>query len=198
MDGVIRHWDPEHVRQIENEWGLPPGSIETAAFEVPQFNKGVLGNCTFDEWCDSTAQFLAQTCDPDKSLSAISEWKKYRGTIDLQMVDLVRSLSKVARVSLLSNAHDCLADDLRHHGLENLFDSVTNSSSEKLAKPDSQIYLKACETLDITPPECLFIDDRVENVHGAQKVGMFGIHFLNRQQLLAELREYGFNAPPTT
>ena len=195
MDGVIRHWDPDQVRPIENQWGLPPGSIEAAAFEVPQFNEGVLGHCTFDEWCESTTQSLARTSDPDKSRSAISEWKKYRGTIDLQMVDIVKSVRHVAKVSLLSNAHDCLTADLHHHGLENLFDSVTNSSFEGIAKPDSQIYLKACETLDIPPSECIFIDDRAENVQGAKIVGMLGIHFLNRQQLLADLRVYGLSLP---
>jgi FMN phosphatase YigB (HAD superfamily) len=152
MDGVIRFWDHDQVRQIENRWGLAPGSIEAAAFTVPQFNEGVIGNCTFDEWCDSTAQLLAQTCDLDASISAICEWKKYRGRIDRQMIEIVKSVSKVAKVSLLSNAHDCLTNDLRHHGLENLFDSVTNSSSEKLAKPDLRIYINTCETLGFNLP----------------------------------------------
>jgi putative hydrolase of the HAD superfamily len=195
MDGVVRHWDPDQVLQIENQWGLPPGSIEKAALEVPQFSDGLLGNCTFDEWCDSTAQLLAQRHGLDKSRSAISDWKKYRGTIDPQIVDIVEGVRQVAKVSLLSNAHDCLTDDLYHHGLENLFDSVTNSSSEGIAKPDSRIYLNACETLGIPPSECLFIDDRAENVRGAKMAGLFGIHFLNRQQLLTDLRDCGLNLP---
>jgi putative hydrolase of the HAD superfamily len=195
MDGVIRHWDPDQVFKIENRWGLPPGSIETAALEVPQFHDAVLGHCTFDEWCDSTTQLLGQRYDPDKSGFAISEWKEYRGTIDLQMVDLIQSMRLITQVLLLSNAHDCLTDDLHHHNLEKLFDSVTNSSSEGIAKPDSRIYLKACETAGTPPSECLFIDDREENVQGAIKAGLLGILFLNRQQLLTELREHGLNLP---
>ena len=44
-------------------------------------------------------------------------------------------------------------------------------------KPKAEIYLLALEQLKVSPSEAVFVDDFIENVIGAQAVGMSAIHF---------------------
>jgi len=44
-------------------------------------------------------------------------------------------------------------------------------------KPDPQCYITAAKNVDCRPEECLFIDDRPQNVEGAQKTGMQAVLF---------------------
>lgn len=57
------------------------------------------------------------------------------------------------------------------------FDGVMVSSDVHLIKPDTRIYELLCRTYDLKPQECIFIDDRPENVEAAERVGMKGIVF---------------------
>ena len=54
----------------------------------------------------------------------------------------------------------------------NVFDIFINSAVEGVKKPDSKIFLLACEKLNVKPEECLFMDDSSENVDAAKKLGM--------------------------
>lgn len=67
-------------------------------------------------------------------------------------------------------------------------DGVVISSDEKLIKPDPAIYLRLCEKYDLRPEECIFADDKIINVEGAQKAGMQGIVFENAEQYERDLR----------
>lgn len=60
-----------------------------------------------------------------------------------------------------------------------------------LRKPDLNAYLYASETMGVPPHDCLFIDDRVENVEAAQAVGMDAIHFVGTDPLRTELSRRG-------
>ena len=47
------------------------------------------------------------------------------------------------------------------------------------------------EEIDAKPEECVFIDDRVENIEGARKLGIHGIVFENKEQLKKDLEKLG-------
>ncbi|MEV6924997.1 HAD-IA family hydrolase [Dactylosporangium sp. NPDC051485] len=40
------------------------------------------------------------------------------------------------------------------------------------AKPDADAYLRCCHELGLAPDRVLFIDDRAENVHAAERLGL--------------------------
>ena len=54
-------------------------------------------------------------------------------------------------------------------------DNYVVSSSVKLAKPDPAIYKLLLSRYDLKPEECVFIDDRKDNVDAAIRLGMSGI-----------------------
>ncbi len=56
-----------------------------------------------------------------------------------------------------------------------------------LRKPDSAIYRFAAETLQVKLSDCLFIDDRADNVEAARSVGMDAILMTDATGLRKEL-----------
>jgi 2-haloacid dehalogenase len=71
----------------------------------------------------------------------------------------------------------------------NLFDGEVVSGEEKLCKPDARIYEICIERFNLVPQQCVFIDDRQENIDGAIKAGMNGILFESSGQMKTDLEK---------
>lgn len=56
-------------------------------------------------------------------------------------------------------------------------------------KPDRGIYEALFEKYGLNPSECLFFDDREENIEGAKALGMDGIVVTGEELLVEELRK---------
>lgn len=69
-----------------------------------------------------------------------------------------------------------------------LLDGRIISSEEKLIKPNPEIYKCLFERFQLIPEECVFTDDKTENIEGAKKMGMKGIVFHDAKQYEQELR----------
>ncbi len=103
---------------------------------------------------------------------------------------LAKNLKELGyKIALLSNTEPPgkLFFEERNYG----FDEMIFSCAEQLQKPDPAIYQAALRQLDVQPEEAVFIDDKPENVEGAQKVGIHGILFKNFEQLVEDLRKLG-------
>ena len=72
-----------------------------------------------------------------------------------------------------------------------LFDHALLSYELGLCKPDPAFFHSGLEKLAIHPEECLFIDDREENVEAAKTIGITGIRFVSTHQLDSDLVERG-------
>jgi len=171
FDGVIRHWRTELVDELERRAGLPPGVILLTAQQVPEYELGVRGHVSFDDWCRATAIALEPVAGRH-AVDVVAEWSRYRGDLDDCMVNFVAGLASTTRVGLLSNAHDRLRRDLRELGIDALFEHVICSAEVGVAKPDPEIYAIAADTFGVTPAACAFTDDLAANVRAAQDAGM--------------------------
>jgi putative hydrolase of the HAD superfamily len=58
-------------------------------------------------------------------------------------------------------------------------------------KPDPRIYRFALKKISIKPEEAVFIDNMLENVVSARKIGIKAVHFINRRLLDRELAKLG-------
>ena len=63
------------------------------------------------------------------------------------------------------------------------------SAVVELIKPDPNIYRVLLKTYGLKAEECVFIDDRRENVETAKKLGFHGICFESFEQATAQLEE---------
>ena len=90
---------------------------------------------------------------------------------------------------LVTNATDQLTEDLEKYGLSDQFDLIVNSFDIGFAKPDVKFYEHAHNLAKTKKEGCIFIDDSLQHVEVARAYGFKGIHFVNRQQALFELRD---------
>jgi epoxide hydrolase-like predicted phosphatase len=61
--------------------------------------------------------------------------------------------------------------------VDELFDTVVDSSEVGMRKPDRRIYLLTCDRLGVDPSLAVFVDDNRDNVDAARAVGMEAVHF---------------------
>jgi putative hydrolase of the HAD superfamily len=54
----------------------------------------------------------------------------------------------------------------------NLLEVVVTSGEIGLAKPDPGAFYRFCQLSSVSPEDCVFVDDRIENVRAARTVGM--------------------------
>ncbi len=59
-----------------------------------------------------------------------------------------------------------------------------------MVKPDAEIYEHLMDKYGLKAKECVFIDDRDENIDSAKALGMMGIVFKNYNQASTELEDY--------
>jgi len=71
------------------------------------------------------------------------------------------------------------------------FSDIVISGEHKLAKPDPAIYRLALSRFDVTSRQCLFIDDRLDNIEAGEKLGIRGHHFTDAAALERELVALG-------
>lgn len=82
------------------------------------------------------------------------------------------------RTALLSNGGpEVMARVRADHPLEGRFDAVVISCEAGFAKPDPRIFRLCLERLGLPPQDALFVDDRLDNIEGAARVGLHTLHF---------------------
>ena len=70
-----------------------------------------------------------------------------------------------------------------------LMDGMVISAEERCLKPGPKIYQILLDRYHLRPEQCVFIDDRAENVAGAEALGIRGIRFRSAAQLRKDLSD---------
>lgn len=98
------------------------------------------------------------------------------------------SKSKLQYLAMISNmTADSLTFIKTHFRWLRLFDLLVFSNELGINKPDQRIYQVCLQKIPITPGECLFVDDSLENVNAALQVGMNAIQFSSYPEFMADL-----------
>ena len=77
----------------------------------------------------------------------------------------------------LSNWCSIIYRVMKEYEIFNLLDGFVVSSDYQVVKPDAEIYRVLLDKYELKAEECVFADDRADNVEAAQKVGMQAIVF---------------------
>ncbi len=72
-----------------------------------------------------------------------------------------------------------------------IFDDIIVSGAVKLLKPDPAIFNLLLQKICLQPEECLLIDDSMENIETAQKLGFATLHFTSPGCLEEVLQRMG-------
>ncbi len=78
---------------------------------------------------------------------------------------------------LLSNFNKRLRDELHLAPSLLLFDGLVISGEIGMVKPNADIYRYLLDTYNLDPTECMFVDDRLDNIEAGEKLGIKGYLF---------------------
>ena len=109
---------------------------------------------------------------------------------DEAMIELLRHYKSVYKIGLLSNIDtDTINRLFPKTERSELFDAFVISGEVGMTKPTPELFELAAVKLAVDPEECVMIDDMPKNIDGATMVGMKGICFSSRSQLVGELEK---------
>lgn len=187
LDGVIRHYDHGHTRNIEDRHGLVAGSLMHAAFGGELGRSFVCGELDHDQFADALGGAIGSTI-------AAAEFVEMRAEVDPEAVELIRRLRRRLPVALLTNGSVRTRTELAEAGLADSFDHVFNSAETGVPKPSAAAFLNVVRAFGALPEAVAFVDDHEPNVEGAINAGLVGHHYRGLDELRRFLGEWGLHA----
>jgi putative hydrolase of the HAD superfamily len=110
------------------------------------------------------------------------------------VLQLMIRLKKNYKIVMLSNTDVMRFDFIKKKFPEiMIFDEYVLSYQVGFIKPHPQIYKEALKQAGIEAKECVFIDDREENIEEAARLGISGILMEPQTDLEAVLQEMGLS-----
>ena len=185
LGGVIIQQDSEHNQKFLSWYYNIPLK---QAYQL--WNNGdslVKGEETTEEFLNRIEQFLNKKFDLQETKKS---WRKFyakTALINKQLLSLIDKLKDKYNIYILTDAEKIHNDNPLKKGLYNKFDQVFKSYEEGIRKPHKKAYLNVLNNIQAKPEECIFIDDKEENVDGANKVGIKGVVYINLEQLKHKL-----------
>ena len=189
LGGVLIDWNPEYVyRQL-----IPDTERRRYFFD---------NVCTHD-WnveqdagrplAEATELLVRDWPDWEPEIRAFYErWEEMLGGEIGETVDLLRELREQGRHRLLALTNwsaETFPVALERYEFLHWFEGIVVSGAEKTRKPFPEIYHILLDRYQVNPGNAVFIDDGIRNIHGAEAVGIHGIHFQNAAQLRVALAQ---------
>lgn len=177
LDGVIRHFLPEHATEIELRHGLEIGSLNSAAFSQPLLTEVTSGRILRAEWVREIGRVLGAE-------AAAEEWGTLTPRPDPVILELADALrSRGMTVAILTNGTDTISGEVEAQGIQEHVDHVFNSAAIGFSKPDRRVFQHVVDALGIDGPQIFFTDDSLSNTCGAAELGFVTHHFAGVQPL---------------
>lgn len=190
LGGVLIDWNPEYVYrnafdgdQDKVNWFL--NNICTPAWNVQQD-----AGRTLKEGTDVLVNQYPQYEDWIRIY--YDKWEEMLAGPIPSTLDLLNRLKEENRYRLLALTNwssETFSIAMEKYEFLKLFEGIVVSGDEKTAKPFPKIYEIIIERYQLSPGNCVFIDDNLDNVMTARKIGIYGIHYKTPLQLTEDLRK---------
>ena len=190
IGNVLLHWDPRvlyrkiFASEAEVEWFL--GHVCTPAWNLEQ-DRGR----SFEE---AIAEATARHPDQAQAIAAYHlRWPEtLTHVIDGSVGILGELKAQDTPLYAITNWNqDKFRQTKASYGFLHHFRDIVVSGDEKLVKPDPAIYRLLLDRNGLEASDCLFVDDSLKNVVGAQAVGMRAHHFTSPEVLREHLVSIG-------
>jgi putative hydrolase of the HAD superfamily len=191
--GVILSSPFDAFLQYEAQKGLPEGFLRSVNATNPDANAWALLERNEVSPRDFDALFLAESTALGHPVPGADVLKLLAGEIRPAMVEALDTV-KAAGYAMACLTNNVVGGDgatpERRAAVAAVmarFDAVIESSKVGCRKPETRFYEIACETLQVSPHECVFLDDLGVNLKPAAAMGMHTIKVINPDEALAAL-----------
>jgi len=149
-------------------------------------NNWMRGRFTFKEFIEKISKnHISKKEEKEIFNMWINNWN-----FDHDMILFAKKFKPKYKLVILSNA-DAEGVKFRNDDWLNFFDQKFHSFELGMIKPEKEIYEHVLKEIGTKPEECVFIDDKVENIEAAKNLEIHGIVFENKNQLKQELEKLG-------
>jgi epoxide hydrolase-like predicted phosphatase len=196
IGGVLEITPPMGVTEKwEHRLGLAPGELDEKL--GPVASAGGVGAITEQEVHRCIGDILGLDRAAVNALMA-DMWAEYLGTLNTGLAAYFASLRPARRTGIISNSFVGARERERErYGFDQMTDVIIYSHEVGLSKPDPRIYQLACELLEVTPEQMIFVDDMPQNVEAADALGIEGVLFTSTAQAIAAVDSLLTTAKPS-
>lgn len=185
MGNVLMRYDPEVPLQEFVKSDEARDLIRKELFGGPEWVEADRGMISPEAMYESVAKRIP-TQYHEELKKCVYEWNICMKPLE-GSVKLCEDARKWGyQTYILSNAAQSFYDYFPRFSSLDEFDGAVVSSDVHLIKPDVRIYEYLLEKYQLNPQECLFLDDREDNVEGARKAGMQAILFTEDYESLRQ------------
>lgn len=189
-------WDHPARRRVAEYFGIDYDEFEQR-HEQPN-DEWERGRITLHEYLQQTVFHVPRTFSEDEF---VAQMRAVSRVLYPQMLEFLHRLrghrrsGAIPGMYLLSNeSRELMEYRIPKFGLTGLFDAYLVSSYIGLRKPGVDFFECALNISQRKPAQCVFVDDREENVAAARTLGIHGIRMETPQQVIAELEQLGISA----
>ncbi|MCB0834604.1 MAG: HAD-IA family hydrolase [Bacteroidetes bacterium] len=145
------------------------------------------GKCSLDEYLAMTLFGMQIDVKEfrDRMMEQSHAWSA------LPVLQEIASSGRYFMSTLNNESRELNEHRIRRFELQNYFSLFCSSCYLNLTKPQKEIYETALQITQTDADECVFIDDRAQNVEAARLVGMKAIHYETPEQLREDLQRIG-------
>jgi 2-haloacid dehalogenase len=189
LGGVFFDWDPNH--------------FFINVFKESKEREYFLNEICNDSW---NIQQDAGRSINEAELELIPKFPKYESQIKMYYANHRKMIKGVFQESitilnfLKNNNYECyVLSNWSAETFEGMiedypflkdFDGLLISGEDKLIKPDLAIYQLAIKRFNLVPQDCVFVDDKLENVQAAKKLNFNIIHLINSETIETDIKKY--------
>ncbi len=189
--GVITSSPFDAFNEFEEVNGLPKDIIRTINSENPDINAWAQfesNNITIDQFDDL---FLKEAKAKGFDIKGRDIIKLLKGSIRENMVSFLRELKSDFKLGCITNnVKPSLEENTDNETKEamSIFDHVIESSIVGIRKPNPEIYMMSCDALNVSPDQCIYLDDLGINLKPARELGMTTIKVIQPEDAIQEVR----------
>ena len=188
LGGVLIDWNPRYLYRnvFRNE-----DEMEFFLEKIcsPEWNLKQDAGRSFEEATDELTNKFPQYEKEIKDY--FFNWTKMIGGVIEENVALIEDLKDKYRLFGLTNwSAETFPIVFNQYPFFKEFEGIVVSGTEKIVKPDAQIYQLLLSRYGLIANESLFIDDNLENINAADKLGFKTIHLEENVNLKSELQKF--------
>ena len=189
--GVITSSPFEAFNKFEEANSLPKDIIRTINSENPDMNAWAQfesNSITIGQFNDL---FLKEAKAKGFDIKGRDIIKLLKGSIRENMVSFLRELKLDFKLGCITNNVKPSSEQNTDNETEeamSIFDHVIESSIVGIRKPNPEIYMMSCDALNVSPDQCIYLDDLGINLKPARELGMTTIKVIQPEDAIQEVR----------
>ena len=189
--GVITSSPFDAFNEFEEVNGLPKDIIRTINSENPDMNAWAQfesNSITIDQFDDL---FLKEAKAKGFDIKGRDIIKLLKGSIRENMVSFLRELKSNFKLGCITNNVKPSSEENTDNETKeamSIFDHVIESSIVGIRKPNPEIYMMSCDALNVSPDQCIYLDDLGINLKPARELGMTTIKVIQPEDAIQEVR----------